>query len=270
VQTPPVQREPTVAAATPAGWRNWLFNLFHFGRRRLAELGLTLSLGFASALLALYLFAGLADEVAERETHQLDDAVLVWLAQWQSPGLDLAARVVSALGSELLAVLLVGLLLVLGWQRRWGAAIGLLLTVGGAQLLNNVLKDLFHRTRPAPVEGFIPAQAFSFPSGHAMVSAAFYLFVAYLAWRLLRGRIRLVCLALLLLLVLLIGLSRLYLGVHFLTDVLAGYAAGFAWTQSVVVGGRLLARRSAGRRMPGPAAAAGETALSGGKLAGSS
>jgi undecaprenyl-diphosphatase len=119
-------------------------------------------------------------------------------------------------------------------------------------LLNDVLKDWFQRTRPAPVGALIPAQAFSFPSGHAMVAAAFYLFVGYLAWRLLPGRWRIVCAVGLVLIAFLIGLSRLYLGVHYLTDVVAGYIAGFAWTDAVIVGGHLLVRRR--RRAPTPGA----------------
>ncbi len=113
----------------------------------------------------------------------------------------------------------------------------------GAQLLNNVLKDLFQRTRPAPVAGLIPAQAFSFPSGHAMVAAAFYLFLAYLGWRLLRGWRQVAFTGTLLALILAIGLARLYLGVHYLTDVVAGYLAGFLWTDAVIIGGHLLGRR---------------------------
>jgi undecaprenyl-diphosphatase len=245
--------DPTVASASPARWRAWLLYLVEHGRDRLAALGLALGLGLGAALLALYLFAALADEVMEQETLLVDYTVLAVLRLVESPVLDTAALVISALGSEILAVLMVVLLATLGWQRRWGAAAGLLLTVVGAQLLNNVLKDLFQRTRPAPVEGLIPAQAFSFPSGHAMVAAAFYLFVGYLAWRLLRGRTRIVCAAILVSIALLIGLSRLYLGVHYLTDVVAGYLAGFAWTSTVIVGGHLLARRSrsrAGRPVP--------------------
>ncbi|MFN8632414.1 MAG: phosphatase PAP2 family protein [Chloroflexota bacterium] len=243
--TPPPQRDPTVAQASPAAWRSWLVNLLQFGRGRLAALGLALGLGLGVALLALYGFAVLADEVMDQETLQLDNAVLAALRAVQSPALDRAARLASAFGAELLAVFLVILLGVLVWQRRFGAAGGLLVTVVGAQLLNDVLKDWFHRTRPAPLEGLIPAQAFSFPSGHAMVAAAFYLFVGYLAWRLLTGHWRIICAALLVLVALAIGLSRLYLGVHYFTDVVAGYIAGIAWTNAVIVGGHLLGRRRA-------------------------
>src|SRR5207248_2756681 len=137
----------------------------------------------------------------------LDDATLAMLRRFASPTLDLLAWGASLLGSEVVLVLGVVLLLVFGWQRRWGASVGLVLTTGGAQLLNDVLKELFHRTRPAAVAvGLISAQQFSFPSGHAMVSAAFYFYLAYLAWRLVRGVWRPILVACLVGLVLLIGL----------------------------------------------------------------
>ena len=245
--------EPTVAQASPARWLAWGQFLVLHGKARLAVLGLELAAGLGAALLALYLFAVLADVVMEQETALIDDAVLAALRAAQSPELDRLAYVISALGAEILAVLMVGLLIVFGRQRRWGAVVGLLVTVVGAQMLNNVLKEWFHRTRPAPLEGLIPAQAFSFPSGHAMVAAAFYLFIGYLAWRILRGRMRIVCAAFLALIALLIGLSRLYLGVHYLTDVVAGYIAGIAWTDTVIIGGHLLARRRLARAgIPAP------------------
>lgn len=243
-------QDPTVAAANPRGWHIWLLELAHTGKQRLSALGLTLLLGFGVGVFALYLFTSLAEEVLERETEQLDAVVLAGLRQFASPTLDTAAVAASALGSEGLAVFLVLLLGYFVWRRRFGAVVALLLTTAGAQMLNNVLKDLFHRTRPAPVTGLIPAQAFSFPSGHAMVSAAFYFFLAYLGWRVLRGWQRTVWISALLVVVIFIGLSRLYLGVHYLTDVVAGYLAGFLWTDTVIVGGHLLARR----RRPDPTA----------------
>ena len=243
--------EPTVASATRAGWRTWARDVATSGWRWVAGLGLALGLGFSAAILALYGFAKLADDVIERDVDRLDGAVLGWLRQFSSPPLDAAAGAISFLGSEGIAVLLVLLLVVFGRQRRWGAIGALLVTTVGAQLLNNVLKDIFQRTRPAPVLGVIPAQAFSFPSGHAMVSMAFYCFLAYVSWRVLRGWQRAAWAAGLLLLVLLIGLSRLYLGVHYLTDVAAGYLAGFIWADAVIIGGALLTRR---RRVAGSSA----------------
>jgi undecaprenyl-diphosphatase len=132
--------------------------------------------------------------------------------------------------------------------------VSLLLVVVGAQLLNNVLKDAFQRERPTPVTGLISAQQFSFPSGHAMVSAAFYLFLAYMAWKLIRGRWqRALMVGGLVLLVLLIGISRLYLEAHYLTDVIAGYLAGVLWAESVILGGWVLTMRTQSRDARGTA-----------------
>jgi undecaprenyl-diphosphatase len=77
-----------------------------------------------------------------------------------------------------------------------------------------------------------------------MVAAAFYAFVAYLGWRLLKGWVRVVVCLALSSLVLLIGLSRIYLEAHYVTDIVAGYTAGFLWTEAVILGGRLLGRRN--------------------------
>jgi undecaprenyl-diphosphatase len=226
-------------------WNGWAEEVAHREPERVAQVGLVLVLGFAAGLAALVGFAWLSQEVLGQQTQQLDDATLAMLRQHSSPTLNVLARGVSLLGSEVVLAVGIVLLVVFGWQHRWGAAIGLLLTTGGAQLLNDVLKELFHRTRPAPlVTGPIAAQAFSFPSGHAMVAAAFYFFLAYLAWRVVRGTWRPVLVVGLVCLVLLIGLARLYLAAHFLSDVIAGYCAGFVWTDAVIISGRLLTIRA--------------------------
>jgi membrane-associated phospholipid phosphatase len=245
------QRAPIASRATPAQWRQWLASLVSGGQSYLAALGLTLMLGLGGGVVLLYLFATLTEEVMEQATMQLDLAVLAWLRGFSSPALDAAAEVCSAMGSEGLAVLVVVLVIWWVFRGRWGIVAGLIITTLGAQLLNDVLKELFHRTRPAPVALVIPAQAFSFPSGHAMVSAAFYFYLAYLGWRVLEGWRRWVWAGSLLLLVLLIGLSRMYLGVHYLTDVIAGYLAGLLWADTVILGGYLLMRRHPGvARLP--------------------
>jgi undecaprenyl-diphosphatase len=160
------------------------------------------------------------------------------------------AALASFMGSEVVVVL--GSLLVATFviQRRFGAAGMLVLVTGGAQLLNNVLKDAFHRVRPETVIGWIAAQQYSFPSGHAMVSAAFYGYLNYLAWRLLHGWIRLLVSALVTLLILAIGASRIYLQAHYLSDVIAGYLCGFLWSDSLIVASRLLVGRRERRPKP--------------------
>jgi undecaprenyl-diphosphatase len=245
--------DPTVDSRSPTGWRRWLVMLAQYQQARVAEFGLIVVAGFAAAVILLYAFAWLAGEVLDQETLAADMATLTFLQQFSSPWLTAIAQVISLMGSEFLvgvgAVLLVAFL----WQQRWGAALSLVLVTAGAQLLNNVLKQAFQRPRPTPLTGLIAAQQFSFPSGHAMVSAAFYLFLAYLSWRLIRGRWPRVLLAGgLILLVLLIGLSRLYLEAHYLSDVIAGYMAGVLWTDTVVIAGRVLTVRTAPRGRPAP------------------
>jgi undecaprenyl-diphosphatase len=235
-----VRRDPLVAAAPPRDWRAWLVALIRTGRVRLGSAALVLAAAIAAGAGLLVLFGTLADEVFEGDTMAVDQSVYLWLRRGATPAADNVARLVSAMGSEVVGALLVAFLISFAWRRRWGAAVSLGLVTVGAQLLNNVLKDHFRRVRPAPVDSLIPAQTWSFPSGHAMVSAAFYLFLAYLGWRLLRGRARVIVTVVLLALVLLIGLSRMYLGAHYLTDVVAGYLAGALWTEAVIVAGHVL------------------------------
>lgn len=243
----PGKLDPAVSAAGERGWRQWAEEVGE-DEQRVAEFGLALVLGLVGGVLCLVAFAWLANEMLASQTQQMDDATLAYLRTYSSPTLDRVAFGLSLFGSEIVVLVAVVLLGVFAWQRRWGAAGGLLLVTIGAQVLNDVLKELFHRTRPAPMlTGPIDAQQFSFPSGHAMVAAAFYFFLAYLAWRLVRGRWRTLLVVGLVLLVLLIGLSRLYLGAHFLSDVIAGFFVGFLWTDAVILGSRALVVR---RRRP--------------------
>ena len=213
-------------------------------RESVAQFSGILVAGFVAAVVLLYAFARIADGVLEQETMALDLAVLAFLQQFSSPQLTTAATAVSLLGAEGIWVIAVVLVVRFAWQRRWSAVLILLLVVVGAQILNDLLKALFHRTRPEPVVGFIGAQGFSFPSGHAMVSAAFYFYLVYLTWRLVHGWWRGVLIGGMVVLVLLIGLSRLYLEVHYLSDVVAGYLAGFLWTDAVILGNRVVSERS--------------------------
>jgi undecaprenyl-diphosphatase len=215
---------------------------------RLAQFGAIVVAGFVAAVLVLYAFAWLADQVLDQETQALDLATLTFLRQFSSPQLTQAAQLISLLGSEVIWVIAAVLLAGFTWRRRWNAAVTLALVAAGAQVLNNILKALVHRTRPEPVVGLISAQGFSFPSGHAMVSAAFYFYLAYLIWPHVQSWRRGLVVSGLVVLVLLIGLSRLYLEVHYLSDVIAGYLAGFLWTDAVILANQVLTIRSRRRR----------------------
>jgi undecaprenyl-diphosphatase len=212
-------------------------------RARLAAVGVLWLTGLVATAVALLAFTYMARAVSRATPVGLDLAVLASLRTYASTTLDYLGVGFSWLGSELLAAFAIVLVVVFVRQRLWQRAVEAVVVPGGAQMIDNVLKALFQRDRPTAVPGgLISSQTYSFPSGHAMVSAAFYLFVAYLAWRHLRGGWRVAAAAGLLLVVLLIGLARMYLAVHYLTDVLAGYCAGFVWFFSVVAGGRLLSR----------------------------
>jgi membrane-associated phospholipid phosphatase len=110
------------------------------------------------------------------------------------------------LGSEAVWGLLALWLLRFGRTQRWESVVGLVLVWGGAELLNSGLKQLVRRARPQPVQSIVLGQEFSFPSGHAMVAAAFYSFLAHRSWGILCGWQRVVGAVGSLLLILLIGL----------------------------------------------------------------
>ena len=239
--------DPAVARARPAEWHAWLAARAETRSTPLRALGVALGLGFGAAVLALWGFADLADEVAGGDTAGFDAQLLAWLQQVHSPLLTWAAKGFALFGSELVYVLAGVAGIVLGRQGRWGAVVSLLLVTGGAILLTEILKHLFERDRPDPAQALLTVAGYSFPSGHAMVAAAFYVFLAYLIWRVVPGKRRWGYTAGLLSLVLLIGWARLYLGVHYPSDVAAGYLAGFLWTDAVILGGYLLGRPSTQR-----------------------
>ncbi|HYO53376.1 MAG TPA: phosphatase PAP2 family protein [Archangium sp.] len=202
-------------------------------------------------------FIALSDEVGERETQHFDERVLLalrrpdnseeplgprWLAE--------AARDVTALGSGsvlALVVCAVGGFLIL--VRRWRTlALVVGSTVGGA-VVNMLLKSLFARPRPTVVPHLTHVLTESFPSGHAMLSAIVYLTLGALLAQLVERRwLRAYLVGVALALTLLIGLTRVYLGVHYPTDVLGGWMAGLAWALLTALLARAVKRRSPGLR----------------------
>ncbi|WP_373046707.1 phosphatase PAP2 family protein [Vulgatibacter sp.] len=206
-------------------------------------------------------FVALADEVNEGETQAFDEWVL---RQLRTPGdlsdpigdvwVEEAARDITALGGVTVLVLVtVSVVVALGLQRRRGTmwlVVGS--TLGGA-LLTSALKDAFDRQRPGVVPHLTEVLTASFPSGHAMLSAVVYLTLGALLARLVRNTwARAWCLLVAMGITVLVGLSRLYLGVHYPTDVLGGWVAGMAWALACWLLARWLQRRGTVER-PGPA-----------------
>jgi len=183
------------------------------------------------AALALMLFVWLAREVTRGDAMRLDTPIRNAVHARSSPPLTAVMRGVSLFGSE---VCLVPLGVILVWwlvaAKRRRAAVVFAVAALGAEALDQIMKLLFYRPRPEPFFGLASPITHSFPSGHAMVSCCFFgVLAAILAAREPSRARRMAIFAAAAILVALMGFSRVYLGFHYPTDVLAGYAAAVVW-----------------------------------------
>ena len=189
-----------------------------------------LGLAIAAAVLSAIAFARIAEDYLTNDPlARWDVSFARWLSGARSTvGTDFF-RFLTFIGSPAVALAIATIVCVLLYRRRLLVEAALLpLVLGGAELLNLVLKLSFHR--PRPEYAFVHLETYSFPSGHAMISTAAYGALAYLAWSYLHTRpARLALITGTAALVALICFSRLYLGVHYLSDVLAGAAGGAFW-----------------------------------------
>jgi undecaprenyl-diphosphatase len=183
-----------------------------------------------AASIALVCFLGLAAEVAVAPAIVFDAAVRAAVETLGSPALTASMRAVTQLGSQrvviaISALLFVGLLYTGRRREAWLT----LITISGAEFWLWALKALFHRARPAPFFDTPLPPSYSFPSGHALLSACLYGLIAELAFSRLRGWQRWVAVSVMAALILAIGWSRVYLGVHYPTDVIGGYLVAVLW-----------------------------------------
>jgi undecaprenyl-diphosphatase len=198
--------------------------------------------------LAARIRAEVADEVREGTTQRVDDAVLHWIAAHQVPWLVDTMAELTMLGTGLVVTTIVAVSALFLWltRHKYSAVLLLVATLGGIAL-NNVLKAGFDRPRPQVITWGTHVLTSSFPSGHAMSAAVVYGTIAYLAARLERRMwTRVLTLMMAAALIALIALSRMYLGVHYPSDVLAGVLVGFAWASfcmATLEGFQKLARR---------------------------
>ena len=198
-----------------------------FGARFVAKYWRRLLLLFAGLLLPLWAFAELAGEVHEGEGFAFDLPVLRFAHAIGNGGLDRIQLLVSDLGYAWFVVPFdVVLVLALAWRRRVREALFAALALGGSGLLNMAAKQSFARARPDLWASLAPEHTYSFPSGHAMGSMTLAWVVVLLAWR---TRWRWPVLLVAGPFALLVGMSRVYLGVHFPSDILAGWTAASVW-----------------------------------------
>jgi undecaprenyl-diphosphatase len=211
---------------------------------RLIETVLPLSL--IGAILFLFLFSWLAHEVFEGATVRFDSAIRGWVHQFASPNLTRTMFAVSWMGARgLLLFFLISIItfLFFRWRR---AALWLFLSVAGADVLILTLKYGFHRPRPAAFFGVEPS-SYSFPSGHSLASFCFYLVLAgLLSSRVRSSALQTVMWIFASLLVAAIGLSRIYLGVHYPSDVIGGYLAAALWVTTLLAADHMRGRRRTG------------------------
>ncbi|MEO7143702.1 MAG: phosphatase PAP2 family protein [Bryobacteraceae bacterium] len=200
--------------------------------------------GLALAILCGLFFAWLGEEVLDGETLHFDNRILALVHGDSRPALTQGLLLVTWIGSTAPVIALTLVALAVFWLRnRRRDAVVLAITIVGASVLMYFLKIGFHRVRPPPYFGLAPLQSFSFPSGHSLVAFCFYGVLAHLVnSRIQQFAVRAGIWALAVLMVLLIGFSRIYLGFHYPTDVLAGYAAGIVWVFAIVLAEPLIGR----------------------------
>jgi undecaprenyl-diphosphatase len=220
-------------AALWAASASWHRSIGRWAQREFAVLA-TLALAAA----AVWGFMALADEVLEGETHALDEAILLALRSATDPSdplgpgwLEELMRDITALGSTgVLTFITLAVAGFLALDRKSHAALFVVVAVGGGMLLSTALKLGFDRPRPDLVPHGSIVYTASFPSGHSMLAAVVYLTLGALLARVQpRFVLKLYLLGLAILLTVAVGTSRVYLGVHWPTDVLAGWAVGAAW-----------------------------------------
>jgi membrane protein DedA with SNARE-associated domain/membrane-associated phospholipid phosphatase len=207
-------------------------------------LGLHVTLGLLAAAGCLWLFGGVVqDVIAHDPLVRFDQTLATTLHRWATPTATTIFVGISTLGEPVVLMLGVVVALFYGWRRQW-LHLGTWLTgLGGGEVLNQVIKYVVARPRPVFAQPVIPESGYSFPSGHALLSLIAYGLLAYFAvlgLRTWRARTGVVCAAGLLVLV--IGFSRLYLGVHYFSDVVAGYATGGVWLSTCITGMELIRR----------------------------
>lgn len=206
-----------------------------FLRARLSPegyLGLHLTIGALLMVAAGWLFGGIAAAVAGGDTITIIDVDLAhWLHVHATPPwtkfMLFITHAHGVLGITVLSVLL-GLVFI--WKKEWYWLLAVAVSVGGGMIINVLVKHAFHRARPSFDDPLLMLTTYSFPSGHTAGSTLFYgVLTTYLFYHIRSWRWRVPAVVIAVLMVIAVGISRMYLGVHYLSDVLGAVAEGIAW-----------------------------------------
>jgi undecaprenyl-diphosphatase len=220
-------------------------------------LDLTMLLAVLIAVGGVWGFVEIADEVTEGETKSFDEWAVRALRKADDPATPLGPRWLHEVGRDVtalggVAVLVMITMAVVGFlwmQKKYHAMWVVVAATTGGLIISTLLKNLFARPRPEIVVHLSHVYTSSFPSGHSMLAAVVYLTLGALLARFIEGRwSKFYFLGIAMLLTLVVGVSRVYMGVHYPTDVLAGWTAGLAWAVVCWLVARYLQRRGAVER----------------------
>jgi undecaprenyl-diphosphatase len=208
----------------------------------------TIVAGFAGLIAMLVVLGSIARGVRAQEMFALDTWATPFLHGIASPTLDWVMLRLTDVGSSLVIVPLFAVAVAaLIWRRRYGAATFLAVAIGGGVLLDATMKQVFERPRPQLSYAPVLSDS-SFPSGHTMNAVVFYVALAMIIWSIFGRRAGLIALTIAGVVAVGVGISRIYLGAHFLTDVLGAFLAGLSWL--FVIGGAFRLRPRRGVRLP--------------------
>ena len=225
------------------GIKESIDDLIHFIRKHLSGKNpylpfyLLIFISFIAFIFGVNLFVELTDELPNTGLKDYDDAITNFIISWRSPGLNNFFQSVTDLG-DVYAYIVVTTIAVLFFffklknKKFIFQLLGVLILSG---LSNIALKQVINRARPT-IEHMVVVKTLSYPSGHAMSAMAFYGFLIYLSFRIKMSRwLRGLLIFLFTFMILAIGVSRIYLGVHFPSDVAGGYIAGLIWVAFCIV-----------------------------------
>ena len=209
------------------------------------EVSLYLLFGFVLSIICLWLFWEVAEDVYEGDPIVMVDVALAnELHAQATPSGTAIYKVISVLGGQ--GSLIVGVVVAVYCvaRREWLNLTFWMIALGGGLILNTVMKAIVARPRPVFVDPLAIEQTYSFPSGHSMTALITFGMLGYFLWRAVPNRLARIWITFgLTLFVALVGISRMTLGVHYLSDVLGGFAAGGIWLGACIFGLELLRRR---------------------------
>lgn len=217
--------------------KTWLQRIQQWVKHENAPYYIVMVLMLIVVILGINGFLELAEALADNELHPFDTQVQEAIVSYRDPTLTPTVRVITDLGDRYAYFAVIGIMTLLFLQKRkWRLALQILFVSGISAFATVVLKNTYERQRPTDIEHLVEIGGLSFPSGHSLSAMAFYSFCIYLAWRYLRSKsLRVTVTILCTLLILAIGISRIYLGVHYPSDVVAGFVGGIIWASFCIL-----------------------------------